>query len=180
MPVHRRYTLYAVAYILMIYLTSGRIRDISNLIRQAFGDSLNLLVTVGLIFILGWILFAFRHTFNRRQILPLCLVLLGYGLLLWWLAVPEERIHLCQYGLLCALCHKAVPERIQGWPRYGLVVLIVVLAGIGDELIQWLRPNRVGDVRDVLINSLAALQAQALIVIFQGSRLLPDASRREL
>ena len=180
MSTHRRFALLAAVYTLTIYATSGMMRDLSNLARQLFGDSLSLLVTGSLLFILAAIFVAFRQSFNQRQILPLSAVLLGYFLSLWWLTMPEERFHLFQYGLLCVLCYKAVPDRFQGLPRYSLAVLTVILAGIGDELIQWLRPNRVGDIRDILINSIAALLAQSLIVIFQGKGgRLPSDKRRD-
>lgn len=167
---HSRYYILSTAYVLAIYTTSGQMRDLSNLVRQLVGDRLSVLMTVGLILILAGILLVFRHTFNRRHILSFLPILLGYGFVLWWLTIPEERFHLLEYGLLCVLCNKALPDRLQGLPRHGLVILLVTMAGIGDELIQGLRPNRVGDVRDVLINFIAALLAQALTVnIIRGT-----------
>ena len=168
---HRRYLLLASAYVLLIYASSGRMRDLSNLARRLFGDSLNLLMTLGLLLVLAGILLAARHLLDRRRVLPLLPILLAYGIALWWLKIPEERFHLLQYGVLCLLCNKALPETIQGYSRHLLVLSLVTLAGIGDEIIQWLRPNRVGDVRDVLINFLAALLAQALIMIIYRNTL---------
>ena len=176
---HRRYLLLASAYVLLIYASSGRMRDLSNLARQLLGDSLNLFMTLGLLFVLIGILLAARQLLDRRRVLPLLPILLAYGIALWWLKIPEERFHLLQYGILCFLCNKALPETIQGYARHLLVLLLVTLAGIGDEIIQWLRPNRVGDVRDVLINFLAALLAQAIILIIYrnppGKTVLPTS-----
>ncbi len=166
---HRSYTLVSVAYVLTMYSTSGQIRRLSNLFRQVAGEMLGPLVTLTLISILAGVLLCCRHSLDRRHFLPLLPIILAYGLALWFLKVPEERFHLLQYGLLTALCAKALPDRFHGLIRYSLVFLLVTLAGIGDELIQWLRPNRVGDVRDVLINSGAALLALALITVLQGS-----------
>ena len=162
---HRLHLLLASGYVLLIYASSGRMRDLSNLARRLFGESLNLLMTLGLLLVLAGILLAARHLLDRRRVLPLLPILLAYGIVLWWLKIPEERFHLLQYGVLCFLGNKALPETIQGYSRYLLVLSLVTLAGIGDEIIQWLRPNRVGDVRDVLINFIAALLAQALIMI---------------
>ncbi len=167
---HRNSTLISVAYVLTIYATSGQIRSLSNLFRQIAGDMLGPLVTITLLSILAGVLLIFRHSLNRRHILPLLPILLAYGLTLWILKIPEERFHLLQYGLLTALCARALPDQFGGLVRYGLVILLVTMAGIGDELIQWLRPNRVGDVRDVLINSGAALLAQALIAVLHEFR----------
>jgi hypothetical protein len=165
----RLFILLTFIYILTIYGTSGRARDVSILVRQQVGDALSFLVTAGLILILSGVLFLFRHSISRRNILPLCPVIIGYGICLWWLKIPEERFHLLQYGLLTALCIKALPDRIRGISRSVLAVTLVAGVGIGDELIQWLRPNRVGDVRDVLINAVAALLAQALITAINGT-----------
>ena len=173
---HRRFAFLSVAYVLTIYTTSGRIRDLSDFVRQVAGESLSLLVTVGLILILAGILLVSRHALSRRHILMP--VLLGYGIALWWLTIPEERFHLLQYGLLTALCNRALPDRFEGLSRYVLVILLVTMAGIGDELIQWLRPNRVGDVRDVLINFGAALLAQPLIASIYPASAVSSSSRR--
>lgn len=162
----RFYAFLAAAYVLTIYTTSGRMRDLSTLVRRIAGDQLGGLVTAGLILILAGVLLFFRERLDRRRILP---ILAGYAAALWWLKIPEERFHLLQYGLLAVLIAKALPERLRGISRFGLAVGLATLAGIGDELIQWLRPNRVGDVRDVLINCLAALLTQSLVaVLFRG------------
>lgn len=161
----RLYAFLAAAYVLTIYATSGRMRDLSTLVRRIAGDQLSGLVTAGLILVLAGVLLFFRQRLNRRRVLPLLPILAGYAAALWWLKIPEERFHLLQYGLLAVLIAKALPERLRGISRFGLAVGLATLAGIGDELIQWLRPNRVGDVRDVLINCLAALLTQSLVAI---------------
>lgn len=167
---HKRYALFSVAYVLAIYTSSGRMRDLSILARQIAGDMLGVFVTTGLIIILTAILMIFRRALSQQRILSLLPVLLGYGFALWWLTIPEERFHLLQYGLLTFLCSKALPNRIQGTSRLVLTVTLVGLAGIGDELIQWIRPNRVGDLRDVLINFLAAVLAQTLITLLSRNK----------
>jgi hypothetical protein len=162
---NNRAALLSIAYVLTIYGTSGQMRALSTLLRQVAGEWLGSLVTIGLVLILSGTLVLCRHALNRRQILPLLPVLLGYGLALGWLTIPEERFHLLQYGILAVLCSRALPAGVQGISRHLLAVVLVTLAGIGDELIQWIRPERVGDVRDVLINFMAALLAQSLIAI---------------
>jgi glycopeptide antibiotics resistance protein len=172
---NNRAVLLSLAYVLTIYGTSGQMRALSTLLRQAAGVWLGGLVTVGLVLILGGILFFCRHALNSRRGLLLLPVLLGYGLALWWLTIPEERFHLLQYGILAVICTQALPAGIQGISRHLLAVVLVTLAGIGDELIQWIRPERVGDVRDVLINFVAALLAQFLIAIISPTRAAPRA-----
>ena len=172
---NNRAILLSLAYVLTIYGTSGQMRALSTLLRQAAGEWLGSLVTVGLVLILGGPLFLCRHALNCSRSLPLMPVLLAYGLALWWLTIPEERFHLLQYGILAVICSRALPAGIQGVSRHLLVVVLVTLAGVGDELIQWIRPERVGDVRDVLINFVAALLAQSLIAIIAPARAVPGA-----
>lgn len=159
----------AIAYVLLIYATSGWMRNLSILARQIFGDGLGLGMTAGLVLILAVILFSIHRYHRPRAILPLIPVLLGYGLALWWLEIPEERFHLLQYGILSLLCSRALPNSLHGIRRHLLAFMLVCLAGAGDELIQWLRPNRVGDLRDIAINAIAALLAQSLIAITASS-----------
>ena len=98
----------------------------------------------------------------------LILVLAGYGLALWYLRVPEERFHLLQYGLVNLFIASALPDKISGLRRHVVLIALACLAGIGDKLLQALRPNRVGDLRDVLINGYSAFLAQGLLVIPTG------------
>ncbi|MBB5347439.1 VanZ family protein [Desulfoprunum benzoelyticum] len=159
----------AIAYVLLIYATSGWMRDLSTLARQIVGDGLGLGMTTGLVVILGVILFTIHRSHRPLAVLPYLPVLLGYGLALVWLEIPEERFHLLQYGILSLLCSRALPNSLHGVRRHLLAFMLVCLAGAGDELIQWLRPNRVGDLRDIVINAIAALLAQALIAITASS-----------
>jgi hypothetical protein len=92
--------------------------------------------------------------------LGLALVLLGIQVFGFGTGNPlidaVERFHLIEYGLLGALFYRA-------FRRYGdasvlpLTMLAVTLVGTLDELVQWWTPLRVGDGRDVVLNSYAGL-----------------------
>jgi len=159
----------ALAYVLLIYATSGWMRNLSTLARRIAGDHLGPGMTAGLVLILAIILFFIHRRHRPRAILPYIPVVGGYGLALLWLEIPEERFHLLQYGVLSLLCSRALPNSLYGVRRHLLAFILVCLAGTGDELIQWFRPNRVGDLRDVAINVIAALLAQSLIAITANS-----------
>ena len=158
----------AIAYVATIYATSGLMRGVLNSIRQIEGltaERLRLVVSLGLITLLVAVLGLGRRVLAGRRLSPLLLLTLcGYGLALWLLPIPEERFHLCQYGMLSLLCTRALPERIVEPWRALLVILLVTTAGGGDELIQHFRANRVGDWRDVWLNGAAAVLAQGLLV----------------
>lgn len=74
-----------------------------------------------------------------------------------------ERTHLFEYGLLAVLLYEAMSERRANGglpPLPGLAaILAATMLGWMDETVQGLIPTRVYDVRDVLVNALAATVA---------------------
>ena len=99
-----------------------------------------------------------------------------YVLLFRHLTIIQERIHLIQYGALGALFYAALLER---WPRPrpaesprwqrvpGLfAAALAAAAGWGDEIVQGILPNRVYDLRDVVLNALSG----ALVVVVLAAR----------
>lgn len=79
------------------------------------------------------------------------------------MAIPEERTHLIEYGVLGVLVYQALLERQRnaGAPRRPaiLAIAITALLGLVDELIQRFLPGRVFDPRDILFNLLAGTMA---------------------
>jgi hypothetical protein len=167
-PAKKVFTFLSVIFILAIYTGSGAVRELSTAIRQIAGARLDVLVTAGLVVILALLLVYCRSALRIRNLPFLILVISGYGLAIWYLRVPEERFHLLQYGLADFFIACALPDKISGLRRHLAAIALASLVGIGDELIQALRPNRVGDLRDVLINGYAAVLAQGLLVILTG------------
>lgn len=69
--------------------------------------------------------------------------------------VPVERVHFLEYGILGYLVFMATTD---SWKRpFIYSLLLVSIIGIGDETIQWFLPSRVGDMRDVFMNSFGGL-----------------------
>lgn len=73
--------------------------------------------------------------------------------LLWLfhLERPEERLHFVEYGILGILAFKAFGK---GFKKVMIAILFVLLIGTLDEIIQFILPNRVGDIRDVIFNAI--------------------------
>lgn len=70
---------------------------------------------------------------------------------------PAKRIHVAEYmGLVC-LVRYAMSWRIQGGTLLFFSIFATILFGIHDELLQGLHPSRTYGVRDMLVNSFAAL-----------------------
>jgi VanZ family protein len=83
------------------------------------------------------------------------------GAMVLGLSIPEERVHFIEYGALALLARHALSRHLKRARLYLGAWLLASLAGWVDELIQGLLPDRVHDLRDVVINSVAALLALA-------------------
>lgn len=72
---------------------------------------------------------------------------------------PEEALHFVQYGILAVLVLRAVAARTESWnpAAYFSAAAVCVLIGAGDEVVQWLVPERFFDFRDIGLNAVAAL-----------------------
>lgn len=85
-----------------------------------------------------------------------------YLLVLLRMAVPEERSHLIEYGVLAVFVYEALRERAKKRPLPVpslLAILVTTLVGMFDEGIQVLLPNRVFDWFDMMFNAIAGLMA---------------------
>ena len=89
-------------------------------------------------------------------------------------ALPEERTHLMEYGVLGVLIHEALAERASQGRRVPLPPLLAVLAtallGVLDEVIQWFLPNRVFDPQDILFNLLAGTTSIGAVLALAWAR----------
>jgi multisubunit Na+/H+ antiporter MnhG subunit len=159
----RRWTL-AVGSTLLIWATLGVVRVPSNWLR----DHNLLRLTVGIAFaaaLVAALLLLLRHGRpSAARLAAFAGVLLLYPLASLWGATPEERIHLIEYGLLGVLFARALAaDPATGRRRVFLLALLLgSAAGLIDELIQGILPNRYGDVRDVIFNAASVLLGLAL------------------
>jgi len=72
-----------------------------------------------------------------------------------FLAALRERIHLIEYGLLALLFYHSFRDKIGEKLIYLGALLYGSSVGTIDEFFQYLIANRVGDLRDVIINTLS-------------------------
>ena len=73
---------------------------------------------------------------------------------------PGEALHFLEFGVLGLLAFRALSHDLRDGLVYPCAVLIGLLAGTVDEILQWLTPGRVWDLRDIAHNGLAAALAQ--------------------
>jgi hypothetical protein len=135
------------AYVAAIYLTLPLMRPALNFLysslgRETLSDIVNalLLTAAGLLFFLLW------RRVHLRSLLPAVLPLVPALAFIFLMERPEERVHFLEYGVLGFLVLQATGRRM------ALSLAFVILVGVADEFIQLLLPNRVGDLRDVVMN----------------------------
>lgn len=97
-----------------------------------------------------------------------------YLMVLVRMAIPKERTHLFEYSLVGILIFFALEERRAngGHMRFPAAVSVLATTRIGwiDELIQWVLPDRVYDIRDVGFNALAGFLAVSSVVLLRWAR----------
>lgn len=159
-------------YLALLYGTTPFMREFLNALRPALGVTFAPLVSAGVVVAgAAFVLFYRRgiFTLGARRALLLAVIVAAYAATMAVLPWPEERVHLVQYGLLAVLVTRwrraGSAAQSQGWRLHGVAWVLVAVAGVGDEMIQWWLPDRVGDLRDVALNAWAALLAQGLLVL---------------
>ncbi len=141
-----------LCYVVVVYMTLPIMRLLSNgLIEMVGVQNFQIMINLtmaGVGCALFWIGLKLKKLRSVSIMVPLIIAIIAT----WSLDRPIERIHFIEYGTLSLMILTAVRRRTI-W-QLVLTFIFVVLVGIGDELIQWWLPNRVGDVRDVMLNAI--------------------------
>lgn len=150
------------AYVALVYGSLPWTRDVLIALdqQQLMGGVITASYFGAAVLVVYHVVFDVRLT-DRVAFGALVVLGAGVGALVLGLAIPEERLHFLQYGLMAILARRAVAPRLMGWAQYLAAVAIAAAAGWGDELVQAVLPGRVYDLRDVLINASAAVLAMA-------------------
>src|SRR3989338_5539931 len=92
-----------------------------------------------------------------------------YALLIFRQKLPAEKFHFFEYGLFSYFSHNAVEKnniitRLLKFKNSYLIafILILVISSI-DEFIQYLLPNRVGELSDVFLNIISGMMGLMII-----------------
>ncbi len=146
-----------IIYVIFIYVSLPFfpifITTLRGFISKEFLNLTTLALTISFFLILSvWI---FKKKYETKKFLLIISPLLLLTYLSIILDVWVERIHFVEYTFLGLLISRAVNVTslhsiiFTGW--------LVTLIGAVDEIIQWFLPNRVGDMRDVFMNSFGGL-----------------------
>ncbi len=127
----------------------------------------------------AWILLKVMRVLTlRKSWSPLRGLMLGVSasvflFFLWRLENPVEKVHFFQYGFLSFLAYHCIGTTWQGlgiWPLRTATVGLAAAVGLLDEAIQYLLPNRFGDMRDVGFNLLAGVMGLVITTLLQDNR----------
>ena len=162
---------FATAWTILIYSTLYIVRPICEFLKKY--TPFNAIVWGIFVLISVWIVyFVFFHVRWKRLSSYLLFfgIVVCYAAALFWLKIPEERIHLVQYGILVCLVLRAL--RLD-WPplaAYAGAFVLTSLLGLGDEGIQHILPNRYFEWKDVILNSVSAGLGLLLWLSFQKEK----------
>ena len=169
----RRLWAWTAAVVVAIYSTLGLARTLAGVLRDegllvaAFG--LGLFLVGGTVLVMG-----LRRRPGGLEIGVGLGVATAYYMVLVRMALPEERTHLIEYGVVAVLIHEALKERARGSRHVPVLALLAVIAasvvGAIDEGIQAFLPTRVFDLEDILFNVLAAVMAVSSSVALSWAR----------
>ncbi len=160
-------------YVTLIYSTLYIMRPILNFLKMTLKGYLNLSVGIMFLIILSLVLahiISNRERYSVSQYLWFSFISCLYGLVIYILELPEEQVHYIEYGVLSALIYLALTHDINNVSIYIFSSIIVFVFGAIDEGIQWLLPNRVFDIRDIIMNGTAGILVQLLIAMVISKR----------
>jgi len=152
-----RYWAVAAAWVLLIYSTLYIVRPICEFLRK--NTPFNAVIWGSFALILAMITYyiAFRVRWKKVSSYLLFFgIAVCYVAILFWLKMPEERIHLIQYGVLACLAVRALRLDMPPLVSYGIAFVLTSILGLVDEMIQHILPNRYFDWKDVRLNAISA------------------------
>lgn len=177
----RRLWAWTLAVVVAIYSTLGLARTLAGILRDE-----GILVAA---FLTGMILVgatvAVLGLMRRPGAAEIGIALgiaTAYFMVMLRMALPEERTHLIEYGVVAVFIHEALKERSGQGRHVPMPALLAIAAasvvGTIDECIQAFIPSRVFDPEDILFNFLAATMAVVSSVALSWARSRRRAGRR--
>jgi VanZ family protein len=161
----------------VIYATLSVVPVVRKWLVERFGHDVYdclfpLFILLGLLFIFLGVRKRVREsaTLMSHAVYFLWVAAIGslYASYLLGLEYAVERVHLLEYGGLSILFYIAFNRKIRNLLAVPLSLLCTYLAGIGDETIQSLIPNRVAEIRDCVTNAVSGLLGLMLFLVTQG------------
>ncbi len=142
-------------YIFLIYSTLSVTPLILNFLYTSLEQKF-LTIIVNIIFIIITLLIIYFLIKKKKLKISFFLLIFLFLILFWITQIekPAERIHFLEYGILGVLIFKATGEKVKQ-NIFGIILLVMI--AVIDELIQYMLPNRVGDIKDVIMNIIGGI-----------------------
>ncbi len=180
--------LFAALWALFIFIAVPLARDIQAIIAQYWGQEIyTWLVAAAVLLGLTAAVLIVRKQNPRspKRLVWLAGVAAAYLAYTMALAAghPVEAVHFVEYGILSLLVFQALAHRVRDYGIYLSAALICGMAGIVDEVIQWITPERYWDIRDIWMNFFAAAMAQTALALGLRPNYIkgwPDAKSKRL
>ena len=146
-----------IFYVIFIYVSLPFFPVFISILRGFISKELLNLLSLALPFSFFMMLsiWVYKKKYKAKQFLLIISPLLLLTYLSLSLDVWVERIHFVEYAFLGLLISRAV--NVTNLHSIIFTGCLVTLIGAVDEIIQWFLPNRVGDMRDVFMNSVGGL-----------------------
>jgi len=159
----------AAGWMILIIATLGVVRPICEFLREHLPFGMSITIFLGLLLAVV-IIYALRENMRRpiNTYLFLTAIIGAYIGMFIYLSIPEERVHLLQYGVLAFLIYRAVAVDLSGFSVYFYTFILASFLGWVDESIQHITPGRFFDWKDVLLNAISAFLALALNQVLAG------------
>lgn len=160
-----------IFYLMLIYTTLPLVPYLIEWAKFLSRGMFKYYVSILLIFILAvYVLSLFfkSRVRNVKSWFLIFLVMGLYGYLLNVLWIPQERLHLLEYGFLAFLVYKVLKPEFSRKKIYLYTAVMVATFGTLDELIQLFLPNRYYDPKDVIINTISGIMGT--IAIYASER----------
>jgi len=158
---------YVAIGVLVVYATIPVARALRDAVDAKIGREAFLYLAALLVLITG--IAAFLNLRKRDLPMDAYLWLFGiigvFGIYIYQLReIPEEAIHIAEFGGLGLLVYRALSHRMRDHGIYIAAMLIVGIIGIVDEYIQWVVPTRQFDFRDIRTNFISGVLVQVAIM----------------
>jgi hypothetical protein len=143
---------------IFIIISSLFMNQVARFMEDAAGER-GVEVMLGALFLIGLAIFVYsllkEDAFTVYS--ALCIAVLLSGIILaWQVKNPAERIHVVEYGLLGWLASRDFTRKDNGITGLFKGCLFGLVVGIIDEVVQWILPYRIFDIRDIAFNGLGA------------------------
>lgn len=144
---------------LLIFASAVFIRRLFSALKARGGEALvvSVIGAVMLLLVAALIAFLVRNHVPPVKVAGSLVIVTLASYCVWRIPLAVERVHILQYALLGWFALRDLKPRGTTF-RMSIMAFIVCLAvGIVDELIQWVLPYRVFDLKDIVMNGIGGL-----------------------